>query len=74
MFGGRLTRWSKVRTQDAFRVDLDGGRPPFPSRPLAEGIDIPLPGQKELQEADALVAAGLVNAEQHQDNPSTRHL
>src|SRR5262245_22417111 len=57
---------NEIRSHDSLGVDLDaGGFPPSPWS-LAEDIHVRLPGEQESQVADAPVAAGLVEAEQHE--------
>src|SRR5262249_27091678 len=54
----------EVRPHNSFRVHLDQRTPSPSPRILAEGIHVPLAGQEELQEADSLEPAGLVDGQQ----------
>src|ERR1700741_672672 len=56
---------SEIRSHDSFGIKLDDGRGRLPPCPRAEGVHVRLPGEQELQKADAPVAAGLVEAKQH---------
>src|SRR5262249_36423203 len=50
----------------SLRIEIVRQHPASPPAPIAEDIDIPLLGDEELQEADALVDARLLDAQQGQ--------
>ena len=61
---------------DTLRVDFEAGPPLLPSPSLAERLDILLLREQELEEADAAVLAGLVDAQQDEvvGEPPLPHL
>ena len=64
-----------IHVWKTFWIDFEPGIGPFSSPRLAEGVTIGLSGKQELQEADPLVFARLVDTKEHKvvGKPRRRH-
>src|SRR5258708_3906381 len=59
--------FSPIQSGETLRINLEVGFTLRHPLSLAVNLDIPIPRQKELEEADAAVFAGLADAQQHEE-------